>query len=45
MNILQCFVPKDWMVALVGMTDMVPALVNHTTQKVVVFEGSIEIMA
>jgi hypothetical protein len=42
MNIRQRFAPEGWMVSLVGMSDMVPALVNHATQKVAVFEGSAE---
>jgi hypothetical protein len=45
MNILQCSVLEDWMVALMGIIDMVPTLVNHATQKVAVFEGDTKIRA
>jgi hypothetical protein len=45
MNILQHSTPEDWMVSLVGMKDMVPTLVNHATQKVAMFDRSVEITA
>jgi hypothetical protein len=43
MNILQHLAPEKWMVALVGMSDMVPTVVDHGMHKVIVFEGNKDI--
>jgi hypothetical protein len=39
------FVPEQWMVALVGLTHMVPSAVDNGRQRIMVFEGNEDIRA
>jgi hypothetical protein len=43
MSIMQHSVPEQWMVALVGLTHMVPSAVDNGRQQIMVFEENEDI--
>jgi hypothetical protein len=43
MSIVQHSAPAEWMVAVVGLTYMVPSLVDHDMHRITVFEGNQDI--
>jgi hypothetical protein len=45
MSIMQHSTPEQWMVALVGLTHMVPSAVDNGRQRIMVFEGNEDIRA
>jgi hypothetical protein len=45
MSILEHSAPEQWMVALVGLTHMVPSVVDNGRQRIMVFEGNEDIRA
>jgi hypothetical protein len=45
MSIMQHSAPEQWMVALVGLTHMVPSAVDNGRQRIMVFEGNEDIRA
>jgi hypothetical protein len=45
MSIMQHSAPEQWMVALVGLTHMVPSIVDNGRQRIMVFEGNEDIRA
>jgi hypothetical protein len=45
MSIMQHSAPEQWMVALVGLTHMVPSALDNGRQRIMVFEGNEDIRA
>jgi hypothetical protein len=43
MSIMQYSAPEQWMLALIGLTHMVPNTIDNGRQQIMVFEGNQEI--